>query len=588
MLVRIARALSKEEAGQSLVLAAVWLLILALAVTATLQIGAGIHARIQLQSASDASAYSQAALVARTLNYFAYANRTQIVHYVAAMALQAIPAMWSAVVATLGMARDLIATLASVTCQCCNVPVYGSACCPTYDILDATFSALDPVAEQARSIESQIDELSIIVPYFQYLNQDLLFWSAKAMKDLTIAALGDGNAAGGSSSAWVPVDARAAAGTSVGSVADTWIPLLDEANAKSYAAMFDTNAESFEGNNTYQMDDDHARAQRIMAEIANATRTGNSGPPNAPLTNRRLTPPGFAPVLSWFGLQHHGQTRLMNPYAWVDFSDPASNPIWRTVYPYSQMSSGVSLNSADDVQLSPLGGLPNSVTVPTGGMSRMVTGIQSTPSNLKGMGTNLNPSRYHCRYDGYTRIPGGGCLDGHLSQYRCSDEGDLHNWPGLANFIKFNPTSDPDQDFNQNSFWATRKLDPTCASFHFMSGGRCVDTLPFGFGGFGRNAMGPIYGSGGFTSGRVGDVAPSWLGTGLHAISVAQVYYHRPETWSEHPNFFNPFWRARLAPIQDKLKRLPGSSTLAEVVRQSLPIPAGGSKGVAPQTILMH
>jgi hypothetical protein len=26
-------------------------------------------------------------------------------------------------------------------------------------------------------------------------------------------------------------------------------------------------------------------------------------------------------------------------------------------------------------------------------------------------------------------------------------------------------------------------------------------------------------------------------------------YYHRPGNWAEHPNFFNPFWRAKLAPI---------------------------------------
>ena len=33
-------------------------------------------------------------------------------------------------------------------------------------------------------------------------------------------------------------------------------------------------------------------------------------------------------------------------------------------------------------------------------------------------------------------------------------------------------------------------------------------------------------------------------------------YYHRPGLWTEHPNFFNPFWRARLAPIGQKLQNL--------------------------------
>ena len=33
-------------------------------------------------------------------------------------------------------------------------------------------------------------------------------------------------------------------------------------------------------------------------------------------------------------------------------------------------------------------------------------------------------------------------------------------------------------------------------------------------------------------------------------------YYHRPGVWDEHPNFFNPFWRARLAPVGSKLMNL--------------------------------
>ena len=37
--------------------------------------------------------------------------------------------------------------------------------------------------------------------------------------------------------------------------------------------------------------------------------------------------------------------------------------------------------------------------------------------------------------------------------------------------------------------------------------------------------------------------------TGVNAIARAMTYYHRPGNWAEHPNLFNPFWRAKLAPI---------------------------------------
>ena len=36
---------------------------------------------------------------------------------------------------------------------------------------------------------------------------------------------------------------------------------------------------------------------------------------------------------------------------------------------------------------------------------------------------------------------------------------------------------------------------------------------------------------------------------GVHALSRSMTYYHRPGNWKEQPNMFNPYWRAKLAPI---------------------------------------
>lgn len=38
-------------------------------------------------------------------------------------------------------------------------------------------------------------------------------------------------------------------------------------------------------------------------------------------------------------------------------------------------------------------------------------------------------------------------------------------------------------------------------------------------------------------------------GKGLHAMSRGQAYYHRPGNWHEQPNFFNPYWKPRLAAV---------------------------------------
>ena len=46
------------------------------------------------------------------------------------------------------------------------------------------------------------------------------------------------------------------------------------------------------------------------------------------------------------------------------------------------------------------------------------------------------------------------------------------------------------------------------------------------------------------------------LGRGINVLSRAQVYYHRPGAWAEPPNFFNPYWGARLAPKNAAITRL--------------------------------
>jgi hypothetical protein len=53
-----------------------------------------------------------------------------------------------------------------------------------------------------------------------------------------------------------------------------------------------------------------------------------------------------------------------------------------------------------------------------------------------------------------------------------------------------------------------------------------------------------------------GGVLDSGLEPGMHALARAQVYYHRPGAWAEMPNFFNPFWGARLAPKSPVIHQL--------------------------------
>ncbi|RKH00725.1 pilus assembly protein TadG-related protein [Corallococcus carmarthensis] len=75
------RRLRRDERGQALVLGAVCMLVVAVAVMSSVSIGQGVYEKIKLQDAADAQAYSLAVKEARAYNFLAYTNRAMIVHY---------------------------------------------------------------------------------------------------------------------------------------------------------------------------------------------------------------------------------------------------------------------------------------------------------------------------------------------------------------------------------------------------------------------------------------------------------------------------------------------------------------------------
>ncbi len=67
---------------------------------------------------------------------------------------------------------------------------------------------------------------------------------------------------------------------------------------------------------------------------------------------------------------------------------------------------------------------------------------------------------------------------------------------------------------------------------------------------------------------------------GLNVISRGQSYYHRPGNWTEQPNFFNPYWRPRLASVYQGRHNLPALGPLMD----GLP---GPMQGIFPK-IMTH
>src|SRR5207237_4734244 len=103
--------LRRDEEGQALVLGAIFGLVLMLCVLSTVNLGRAVYGKVQLQTAADAAAYSQAAVEARVLNFTAYTNRAMVVHYASIMAAAAylswIHFLWAAIDPALSVLRNV-------------------------------------------------------------------------------------------------------------------------------------------------------------------------------------------------------------------------------------------------------------------------------------------------------------------------------------------------------------------------------------------------------------------------------------------------------------------------------------------------
>ncbi len=111
-----------RQRGQTLVLAALVTLLIALMAIVTISIGWRVRDRIEAQMAADAAAYSQAVDVARAYNELALMNRTIIAMEVSALGMSALIS-WSS-----HYRSNLVATEAAITAiaaqyaaQCCGI-----------------------------------------------------------------------------------------------------------------------------------------------------------------------------------------------------------------------------------------------------------------------------------------------------------------------------------------------------------------------------------------------------------------------------------------------------------------------------------
>ncbi|HVE84725.1 MAG TPA: hypothetical protein VND93_17840 [Myxococcales bacterium] len=576
--------------GQSLVLGGVLLAIAAVAVAATLKAGFAVHDRIRLQNAADAAAYSSAAMEARAFNLYAYANRTQASHYVSAMVLQSYLSFAFFGEAWLTDADGLMRTLA--TCSARTRSPFWQTACPILSglpgvgavlgFLRGALALMDALvsAYQVALRESDLDAVvgREVIPDLLDASAALAGASTRMMQEALVAVAGSSREVIAANDPGAEVDelGRTAANLST--------CLFDRAHLReANGSPLAPRAPAFLDPTARSESDRVARAKRAMGQVANASRPGDF------VTARRA---GAFPLPGWLGpmkalLESQpkwGQTRLLSHGLARGWDDPEGGNFIREPEdapdaPASMLAQGDDLGADDAYQLSigppRLGPFRNPLSCgpeddPFGcwgeprigrrpdrpfrfAMKPSVWALDDREEHGGGGGIHWrvahadgSPAGAGWRApeggDAFARLLGlnevlraaapGVNVPVYVANVRPIEDGN-HPWKGLASFPHFQPglfpeacspaggrgpdarldrAAGPGEDFNQPSTWVALSRP--------VRGGR------------------------------------------MRAVARAQAYYHRPGDWAEPPSFFNPYWRARLAPVAERPERDAAIETL--------------------------
>jgi hypothetical protein len=585
----------RHERGQTVVVACLMVLVLSLATLATVNLGQTIQERIGLQNAADAAAYSTAAMEARAFNLYAFANRTQASHYVSAMAWQSLDSFIYFAEAFLTDFYGFLRT----------VDVCGGTPSAPWTLLCPALEALPGVGQIVRMVHALLAVVLVVVQSYQALlkstdpdtviGKDIVpaHWALNSLMAAASSAMMQSvfEQVKSTSAEVIVANAPNAAATTLGSAVSSC--LFERAHYKEAIGLPSSpgSASNPLDPNAVKDDDRTARAKRVMGAIANGSRFSCDAPGCASTFVTRRTEAKAVPFASLLGKDkghiHNGklgQTRLLTTsYAngqgtaeerrlnYIrDWRDPPGYGIGALAQPDNLAS--------DDIYWMKLGPLAcrldaSDVTGcwgdPRKGKHERDDGALDQPYRytVKTSVWALNdaekvPGGLHWRVDygnscfgpecalGVTQSVGPKGIEVFTANVRPVQD-QHHEWKGTAPFPHFEPgqfaadcspsttasmsnAAKQAEEFNQPSTWVTLTEATPWQPALLNSQGRITHNASL--------AM----------------ADPSVL----HAMARAQTYYHRPGNWAEQPNFFNPYWRPRLASVYQGRAALPQNASL--------------------------
>jgi hypothetical protein len=536
------RELKKSEEGQTLVLAAVFGLVLMLCVLGTVNLGRAVYDKVQLQAAADGAAYSQAAVEARVFNFTAYTNRAMVVHYASLMAatsyLTYVHFEWVFIKALFDVLK--------------NLPYVG----PAFGVVQAVFQALVRFLDIAVAALSPLLTAANIV---LYALQEGAWWSVYLGR---LARQTPPEAHSGDSAAhpYLPI----------------WpnlIPLANQAvfsQTRGHLTMPQNSVETLQI--LLNSRSDAVQAARLhMLEIANSARQ-----PWVAYGDRYANP-SLSPFARHFTYRLLGSKLQYGNHARTEMGAfPPQGGIGGGLKSQAQVWSGQQNALSYDFRflrirfkntiplftfvgmdqvapsVSPFNNSYFRVWRPSGLLGRALLWLFAPLKGLlKGIESYANQTRPNPDYRLFT-----------LSPYvyfapHASNKPGLGPTGALGNFAQ------PDvlvglakegRDYNQ---------EQGASKYHgrrFSWNGR----------GAGSGAVDFSY-----TDKDWPQIAGmprnlQVLHKGLNAFAAAQVYYHRPGDWKEQPNFFNPLWGARLIPVAESNVAAKLGFTAVPLIKQFL------------------
>jgi hypothetical protein len=504
--------LRREEEGQTLVLGAVFGIILALCVLGTVNMGRAVYEKIQLQTACDDGAYSQAAVEARVLNLTAYTNRAMVVHYASIMCAQSyltwmnfVGAFFAAAATALKIV-PYIGAVAAIISQIIKVVL---------KIVDWAVALLTPVIAAANLV--------------LYALQEGAWWSLYGDRLTKIppeAHSGDSNA-DAYRPMWpnlIPLANMTVFSQSRGSLT------MPQNTVASAQVMLNSN------NNAVQ------EARLHMIEIANSARApwvayGDHywNPSWSPIarhwkisfwavcsfslgavarTELGTRPPSGGVSLNSFGQSYAG-SRLYAHYNCGFLGSGTICPFTLSTLDQVNPTNGVSIQSGGDAK-GLLGKAINKFIGKALG-AVMKKFVQSTiPITPSFRIMWISPYVFFSPSSKAGPAGGFGAVNSGLGNF------------GQPDVIFGLARQRADFNRNPNVFGAKKSgiVKNMGGQVDFSYNGNDWPTIP-------------------------GLPGPLQLHEGFNALCAAQTYYHRPGDWKEMPNFFNPLWAARLMPVMD-------------------------------------